>query len=283
MNKILVVARGKNIDQYKIINSLQKMILDPKNERISCFYANEVQYDYTLFFEKMHEEENVFMAQIVDKNDKSYPLDFSLKNEEKSNNRHLVISGYFDEEQVKESGMIEKVFEDEDIREKVYNNLSNLPKYLCNELKEPKSLEYFFRGIDSMISVIRLDYPFFSLHSGGKTIVFEAYNNDTSYYSNSREVIEDLGLKWYPEKRFYTITGYSTGWTTPQKEEVDSVVFPNRLNILKDNFINIVSSINDKNLQKKILKEYESLFNYYKKMKQPKIKVYTNKNSSENN
>ncbi len=285
MNKIMVVARGKNIDTYKIISSLQSMILDSSKEIVSSFYANDMEFNYrNLFGTNYHDEDNTFMAQIVEKGKETYPLHFSYKNKDMTEPVEMVICGVFDEEQVKSSNTIEKNFEDEEIRNLMNSDIKNFPKYIC-DASNHESIEWCFRGIDSTMIVYRLShYPYCVFFSYGKTGCYIGEKNDVEYYSNSKEVLENMGIKCVYFQRFYTRDGGGTEFSVKNEEE-NRPVFKSGFDILKENFEKEISAIDDPRLRKKILKEFEKVVKYYKSLlrARSKTKIFTNKNKNEDN
>lgn len=284
MNKIMVVARGEDINTHKIISSLNSMILDPSKEIVSCFYVKDLEINYrNIFGERRCYEDNTFMAQIVEKGKEIYPLHFTYKRDDESDPIEIVVCGVFDEEQVKSSDEIKRYFKDENIRELIYSDPKNFPKYICDVYKH-ESIEWVFREIDSTMLIYRLsNYPFCLFFSNGKTGCYVGEEEDVEYYSNSREVLENMGIKFSYHQRYFKMDGGGTEYSLRDNED-DKTVFKSGFDVIKENFKKEISIIDDPKIRKKMLKEFEKVVKYYKRLlRMPaKVKIYTNKNKDEN-
>ena len=216
MNKILLVAEG-NFDRDKLINALQRMVIDSEKEIVRVVEIHEMNYrkdDLTTG------TQSFFMGQIVSNEDINYPNYPGYVFYEDENGMQIkeyYLSGILDEQRVLESGIIEDVIDNEEDRNKVRNNPVLLLYYLLKNGEEniDKCLREY--GINGAYSILdpNLDYPIDTgkVNHTNPIFYFKTTNNfvgytdsmpkypeeghNVSYYTNSREIMDYLGLNYF--------------------------------------------------------------------------------------
>lgn len=225
MSKILLVAEG-NYDSDKLINALQRMVIDSEKEIVRVLEIHEMKYrkdDLTTG------SQSFFMGQIVSNEDKNFPSYVYYEDENGMQIKEYYLAGILDEQRVLKSGIIENVIDNEEDRNKVRNNPILLLYYLLKNGEEniDKCLREY--GINGAYSILdsNLDYP---IDTGKENhtnpiFYFKTTNNlvgytdsmpkypeeghNVSYYTNSREIMDYLGLNYFSltslekESRYY--------------------------------------------------------------------------------
>ncbi|MBR4830691.1 MAG: hypothetical protein IKZ96_02880 [Bacilli bacterium] len=245
MNKILLVAEG-NYDSDKLINALQRMVIDPKKEMVRAIEIHDMEYrkdDLTTG------TQSFFMGQIVSNEDINYPNYPGYVFYEDENGMQIkeyYLSGILDEQRVLDSGIIEDVIDNEEDRIKVRNNPSLLLYYLLKNGEENVENQLREYGINGAYSVLdpNPDYPidtgkenhdnpifyFRTTHNlVGYTDKMPKYPNEghsVSYYTNSREIMDYLGLSYFSFKKL----------------EKKSRYYPNGFNVFSGTFLSYVEN-----------------------------------------
>ena len=219
MNRIILVSEG-NFDSDKLINSLRRMILDPEKETIKVVNIHDMEY---IAKDGSIKTQSFFMGQIVLKDDKDFPRYITFEDENGIQIKAFYIAGFLDEQDVLNSTIIEDLISNEQDRSIVRNNPSLLLNYLLDKGVEDISdilNEYKINGAYSV-----LDYssekPTFYFGTTGRLVAYtdklpkyldEDYT--VSYYTNSREILEYLGVDYgtctrLEKKSSYYPTGFS--------------------------------------------------------------------------
>ena len=213
MNKIILVAEG-NYDSDKLINALQRMVIDSEKEIVRVVEIHEMKYrkdDLTTG------TQSFFMGQIVSNEDKNFPSYVYYEDENGMQIKEYYLAGILDEQRVLKSGIIEDVIDNEEDRNKVRNNPILLLYYLLKNGEEniDKCLRKY--GINGAYSILdpNLDYPIDTgkVNHTNPIFYFKTTNNlvgytdsmpkypreghNVSYYTNSREIMDYLGLNYF--------------------------------------------------------------------------------------
>lgn len=206
MNKIVLVAEGK-FDCEKLIKSLRRMIIDPGKESISVINIRDDEYkekDGTIKIQSF------FMGQIVPKDDRNSNIYITFEDENGMQIKEYYISGFLDDESVLNSTIIEDLISSEQDRTIIRNNPSLLLKYLLDMGEENIGRTLNDYGINGVYSVLNdsawvENKPDFYFGTTGSLIgytdtmpKYPSEDHTVSYYTNSREVLEYLGVDYRP-------------------------------------------------------------------------------------
>ena len=157
------------------------------------------------------------MGQIVSNEDKNFPSYVYYEDENGMQIKEYYLAGILDEQRVLKSGIIEDVIDNEEDRNKVRNNPILLLYYLLKNGEEniDKCLREY--GINGAYSILdpNLDYPIDTgkVNHTNPIFYFKTTNNlvgytdsmpkypreghNVSYYTNSREIMDYLGLNYF--------------------------------------------------------------------------------------
>lgn len=201
MNRIILVSEG-NFDSDKLINSLRRMILDSEKETIKVVNIHDMEY---MSKDGSTKTQSFFMGQIVPKDDKNFPRYITYEDENGIQTKDFYIAGFLDEQAVLNSTIIKDLISDEQDRSIVRNNPSLLLNYLLDNGVEDISHilnEYKINGAYSVLDYSS-DKPTFYFGTTGRLVAYSDKlpkypdeDHTVSYYTNSREVMEYLGVDY---------------------------------------------------------------------------------------
>ena len=198
MDKILV-AKGENFDSNLLISSLKRMAIDSK-ESVKVIQGHNMEY-----IDDGIKKESFFIGQVVNENNKM-PGIMTIED------RDLWVVGTVDEKSVLNSKILEDYLNEEN-RLKVYENPSLLLKYLIPY--GDKTIERLFIDyrINSIYSILDTSLDKTSLHFRAtyNAIGYIGKKDGVTYFSNSKEIMEYLGIDYKVYRRLESISKFYPG------------------------------------------------------------------------